>query len=101
VTGLPLHVEAAAEAEAAEAADYLEREQAGLGTRFADLADALDRIHAAPESLPPVSYEPRARSARIGRFGYRVFFIIEAVRVRVVAIARVKRQPGYWRDRLS
>lgn len=97
MTGLPLHVEAAA-----EAADYLERDQAGLGSRFlADLGDALDRIHAAPESLPPVPYEPRARSARVGRFGYRVFFIIEDVRVRVVAIARVKREPGYWRERLT
>ena len=98
---LPLHVEAAAEADAAEIADYVEREE-GRGARFlADLAHALERVEAAPEALPPVPYEPRARSVRIGRSDYRAYFLIEPERVRVVAIGHARRQPRFWRGRLG
>lgn len=41
------------------------------------------------------------RSTRLRRFPYRLIFIVCNDGVRILALAHVRRKPGYWKWRLS
>jgi hypothetical protein len=41
------------------------------------------------------------RQARVHRFPYRLVFFVEGESVLVVAVAHLRRRPGYWRERLT
>ncbi|MFN8633514.1 MAG: type II toxin-antitoxin system RelE/ParE family toxin [Chloroflexota bacterium] len=91
-----LHREA--DAELTSAALYYDVELPGLGTRFLNaVLEAISRICEYPEI-----------GSRIGRierrvfvtdFPYQVVYRPDGPSIRIVAVAHVRRRPGYWHGR--
>ncbi|NCO61164.1 MAG: plasmid stabilization protein [Deltaproteobacteria bacterium CG_4_8_14_3_um_filter_51_11] len=89
-----------AEAEMIEAAQFYEERSSGLGLSFLDaVEEAVNVICENPKAYPLLSDAIRRKIVK--RFPYGVIFAVEHDRIRVVAIAHLKRRPEYWRYRLS
>lgn len=94
----PLRFHEEAEAELTEAARYYESQSLGLGTAFLLAVEvSTARIQANPQASPLVSREVHRKL--LERFPYGVLYVIEPDRIRVLAVAHLKRRPGYWRRR--
>ena len=88
-----------ADVEVNEAARYYEGRAPGLGLLFlAAVGEAVKEALANPEAFQLVGDEVRHKLIR--RFPYSLLNVIEADRIRVLAVAHQKRRPGYWRHRL-
>jgi plasmid stabilization system protein ParE len=87
-----------AEAELVAAAALYEAHSAGLGVEF---LDEVERATRALVSYPKIGhrFSRRLRRLLVRRFPYGLLYRIEADAVRVVAVAHVRRPPGYWRGR--
>jgi toxin ParE1/3/4 len=100
-------VELAAEAlaEANGAATWYENRRPGLGDRFLSELDAtLSRVAEAPSSFPrllDVPPELGVRRTLMRRFPYGLIFVELDTSVRVIAVAHLKRRPGYWLSRAT
>jgi hypothetical protein len=82
-----------------EAAEYYDRQRAGLGNEFREeMRKTINQIVAMPESLSLLS--PNTRRCRVKRFPYAVVFAIEAGEIVTIAISHQSRHPDHWRDRL-
>ena len=46
-------------------------------------------------------YDENTRRALVRRFPYQIVFRYDTSKILIVAIAHVKRRPGFWRDRLG
>ena len=95
----PLIIRPEAEADLAEAFDWYEDRQAGLGHQF--LAEVHTALRAVAEH--PVHYPVLYRDARrvlTRRFPYKVFFIVENERVEVLGVVHVRRHPRVWQKRI-
>jgi toxin ParE1/3/4 len=87
-----------ARAEFLAAVEYYEGCQAGLGLRFRlDIEAELGAIKAMP-FLYRVFHAP-FRRCLVPKFPYAIIFTVEPSFILVVAVAHVKRKPGYWRYR--
>jgi plasmid stabilization system protein ParE len=99
-----LHVDPEAEGEAEEAAAWYEDRQAGLGAAFlATFRQVLERIETRPESNPPVpdlDLEPSVRSASMKPYPYRVVYVPEGKRLRVISVIHERRDSVHWRKRV-
>ena len=83
-----------------DAVDYLENEQPGLGGNFrTEVQRALIRISNFPESYQKLSR--RTRRCLVAVFPYCIIYQhrSENSRILIVAIAHLRREPGYWIDR--
>lgn len=97
-----------ARAELNEAIVWYDRERVGLGDDFlAEVVRVALEVGEAPEAhpeasdvhgLPPGS--PAVRQARVKRFPYRLVYVELPDMVLVVAVAHIRRRPGYWHGRL-
>jgi len=97
----PVDVEPGVQDEIDEAVAYLDEQRDGLGGELvAAVRAALPLLGLAPQSFPPVADVPGVRSAPAGRFRFRLFFVEEEARVRVIAFAR-ERRSRYWKKRLG
>jgi plasmid stabilization system protein ParE len=75
--------------------------------RSGEIADAflfaldrvVERITTDPSTLPEFLHGTQRCTIR--RFPYVVVFRVAQRRVQVIAVAHVRRRPGYWRSRLS
>jgi toxin ParE1/3/4 len=95
-----LVISSQAEAEVVQAAQWYERERAGLGGDFLAEADVtLRRIASGPLQFPCVRRAPEVRRALLARFPYHVWFYLEADGVRVFAVLHAKRDPGELQTR--
>lgn len=84
-----------AERELNDAAQYYDREQAGLGAAFvADVQRCTDAILEHPEAGPVIRGRVRRRLCR--RFRYGVLYTIQPETVRVLAVMNLRRRPAYW-----
>lgn len=84
-----------AERELNDAAQYYDREQAGLGAAFiADVRRCTDAILEHPEAGPVIRGRVRRRLCR--RFRYGVLYTIQPETVRVLAVMNLRRRPAYW-----
>jgi plasmid stabilization system protein ParE len=93
---LEFHPEALAEFRAA--AEYYEKQQTDLGSRFVNAVDAaVARIAEAPESWRIVEDDIRRCLTKV--FPYAVLYSIEPDYILVVAVMHCRREPGYWRNR--
>jgi toxin ParE1/3/4 len=84
-----------------EAFDWYEGKRPGLGAVFsAAIDEALARLQPS-EVWPEVDSRGGVpiRSAIVRRFPFRVVFLVVRDEVRVLAVAHVRRAPGYWHDR--
>ena len=87
-----------AELEMLQAALRYEAQRPGLGAEFAREVDAgIKVILDAPERWPEV--EPGVRKYRMNRFPYGLFYRVDGNEVEIVAVADLRRRPGYWRNR--
>jgi len=88
-----------AERELLEAAQYFERERAGLGDAFIDAVEScVEEIVECPESGRILIGEVRRRL--VPRFPYSVLYTVRSDHIRVLAVMHTKRRPLYWVDRM-
>jgi plasmid stabilization system protein ParE len=81
------------------AAGWYEERRAGLGDEFMEeVEQAKDRIGRTPQAFPPHPGS-ELRKCVLRRFPYTIFFLEQADRVWIAAVAHQKRRPGYWSDR--
>ena len=94
----------AASAEMAEAAAWYDERVSGLGERFLGEAEAVfARIDKRPLTGAPWSHRRLPDGVRrmfLRSFPYSAVYILEP-RLVVVALAHVRRRPGYWAKRLA
>jgi plasmid stabilization system protein ParE len=95
---LPVILRPEAQADIQTAHDELERNQAGLGRRFAaQLREALERVEVMPELYGVVWQDVRA--VRIRRFRYVVYYVVFSDRVEVLAVMHGSRDASAWQSR--
>ena len=83
----------------AEAFDWYEERQAAWGHEF------LAEVHAALRAIAdnPLLHQLLYKNVRrilTHRFPYKVFFIIEADQVEVIAVIHARRRPRVWQKRV-
>ena len=82
----------------AEARRWYEDKQPGLGDDFGACVDAtFATICAHPRIFPRV--DSRVRRAKINRFPFGVFYLIEGDTIRVLAVLHHARSPATWKTR--
>ena len=92
------HPEAALEFE--EAVRFYKQRGRNLGKRLAhEVRATIQKIVAAPERWRVLEQDVRRCLVRV--FPYSVIYTIESDYILIIAVAHAKRQPGYWRHRLS
>ena len=88
-----------AEEEMNEAAQFYEGRSDGLGEDFLDeVQHTVESMLAFPQSGPVVSENLRRRI--LPRFPFGLLYAVEDERIVIVAVAHLKRRPGYWKDRM-
>jgi toxin ParE1/3/4 len=84
-----------AEFDLAEAFGWYEDRQPGLGAEWMQAVDAtLTFVRENPNACPTVLAE--VRRALVHRFPYAVFYVVEEVRVVVLSVLHVRRDPKHW-----
>lgn len=93
----------AAEEELLDVVGWYEDQQVGLGARFlTEVEKASNRIEEWPRIGPVWTYSgvpEGVRRVSLQTFPYHLVYV-EDPRLVVVAVAHMKRRPGYWRSRL-
>ena len=83
-----------------EAARYYESQASGLGIDYlSEVERAVASITASPETWPKLEGELRRRLLR--RFPFGVLYYVETEKIIIVAVAHLRRRPGYWKNRIS
>jgi hypothetical protein len=101
---LEVHSDAAIEAQ--EAAAWYEDKREGLGFDFLWEVAAAFRVlrenimHGKPWPDPPLAARG-VKQISLKEFPYQVAFIESPSKAIVLAVAHVRRRPGYWQDRLK
>jgi plasmid stabilization system protein ParE len=87
-----------AKAELADAAQYYELQQPGLGLEFLnEVQETSKRITESPGAFRRVSqFERRCRTRR---FPYAVVYRLVEKTITIVAVMHLHRKPGYWSGR--
>jgi toxin ParE1/3/4 len=87
-----------AEAELVAAAEFYDAQSPGLGLDFIAEVQKATRVLV---SYPRVGrqFSKRLRRVLVQRFPYGVLYRSESATILVVAVAHVRRRPGYWRGR--
>lgn len=89
-----------AEAEFADAVNYYDGADQGLGDDLAaEVAAVIVRILRNPHSWP--RYSHRTRRCLCNRFPYSIIYRIADDEIVIYAVMHQKRKPGYWKDRLK
>jgi plasmid stabilization system protein ParE len=89
-----------AEQEMLEAAGHYESQATDLGTDFlSEVERAVNSIAKLPMTWPVIEGELRRRLVR--RFPFGILYRIEPEEIVIVAVAHLRRKPGYWRERIK
>lgn len=82
-----------------DAAEYYEECQAGLGLEFAEeVYSTIARIIEYPDAWSPMSRN--TRRCLVNRFPYGIIFQVKSGILRIIAVANLRRRPGYWKHRV-
>ena len=88
-----------AEMELAEAINFYDEKQPGVGKLFLDaICEAGENIRRNPEWWPV--FEAPARGCRVFPFPYRLLYRELPDRIQIVAVYHSSRRPDGWKDRL-
>ena len=88
-----------AEEEMYEAARYYQSQAPGLGGEYlSEVERAVLSIAKAPLTWPKIEGELRRRIVR--RFPFGILYYTDLKETVIVAIAHLRRKPGYWKNRL-
>ncbi|MFN0249663.1 MAG: type II toxin-antitoxin system RelE/ParE family toxin [Kofleriaceae bacterium] len=80
--------------------DYYESRQAGLGDELEDEIDAvLALIARFPKAAPQWKARTDRRVATLDRFPFTLPYQISDTEIVVLALAHMRRRPGYWSRR--
>jgi len=91
-------IEGEARAELESAFEWYEAARPGLGAQFLDEFEAgVRQVTAAPHSWHPLG--SRLRRFRLRRFPYGIVYRVEDDEIVIIAVAHLRRRPGYWRNR--
>jgi plasmid stabilization system protein ParE len=92
-----------ASTEVAEAAAWYDDRKPGLGDDFLDeMERSLAVIAEAPSRWPRVGgLVEEVRRVQLHGFPYAVIYRVGARDVLILAVAHMRRRPGYWRRRLG
>jgi toxin ParE2 len=97
---MTLRIEAAAQQELEEAAEWYAAIRPALAAEFlAEFDHGIRMIVQAPNAWHPV--DPNLRRYRLDRFPYGIIYHPGATEIVVIAIGHLHRQPDYWRGRLK
>ena len=97
---LPILIRPAAQSDLQAAYDWYEGKRQGLGSDLLDCVDeALEKIRKWPD-FGFVIYKS-LRRARVRRFPYGVFYLVEAKAIFVVGVFHGRQSPRRWKSRLS
>ena len=98
----PVELDADARLEYLSAQDWYEAQRPGLGEDYlAAVKETLLRLQPAEAHSVVGKADGRPiRQAAVRRFPYRIVFMETDDAIRVLAIAHLKRRPGYWRRRV-
>ena len=100
----PVRLAPEAVTELADAAVWYESRSPGLARRFLQEFETVLRvIESRSASFPRLldtSPELNIRRALLPRFPYASIFIELPSEIRILAVAHVKRRPGYWLNRI-
>ena len=97
---LSVRTDSLASLELTEAVRWYESKRPGLGGDFLDeVARTIDRLALNPEAGNPISADQKTRRLFVSRFPYQIVYRIRTNEIVVVALAHLKRRPGYWKHR--
>jgi plasmid stabilization system protein ParE len=86
--------------ELAEAVRWYETRRTGFGGEFFDAVVAtLTLIETRPEIGATISTDGQTRRILVARFPYQIVYRLRPTEIVIVAVAHVKRRPGYWKNR--
>jgi plasmid stabilization system protein ParE len=86
--------------ELAEAVRWYETQRPGLGSDLLNaVAATIDMVVQQPQIGTAAYPDPRTRRAVVRRFPYQLVYQITDAGIVIVAIAHLKRRPGYWKHR--
>jgi toxin ParE1/3/4 len=95
---LPLIVKPEAETDLAEARDWYDGRQPGLGNELLQcVGEAFDRLRRSPTLFGKVFQD--LRLTRVRRFPYVVVYRVDEDQVTVVAVYHTRRDPHGWQGR--
>jgi len=95
-----VRIAAAATEEFTEAVRWYETRRPGLGAELYDAVNAtIDGIERQPEIGATAYVDPKSRRMPVDRFPYHVVYRIENDEIAILAIAHMKRRPGFWKHR--
>ena len=81
-----------------EAARYYESQASGLGFDYlGEIEHAVSSIAEFPEMWPKIEGELRRHLLR--KFPFGILYYPESEQIVIVAVAHLRRRPGYWKDR--
>ncbi|MBI3399730.1 MAG: type II toxin-antitoxin system RelE/ParE family toxin [Deltaproteobacteria bacterium] len=89
-----------AEQEMFEAALYYQSQATRLGVDFlSEVERAVKFIAESPNTWPILEGELRRRLTR--RFPFGILYRVESEEIVVIAVAHLRRNPGYWKKRIQ
>ena len=90
-----------AEADIIEAALWYDQREAGLGWDFtSEIGIAIGRAVQNPFHHLQLRKSPDLRSVLAARFPYRIFFIVRAEEIVILAILHAARHDSHWQRRI-
>ena len=88
-----------AEEEMVEASLYYQTQSPRLGVEFlSEVERAVKSIAASPNTWPILEGDLRRRLTK--RFPFGILYRIESAAIVAIAVAHLRRKPGYWKDRI-
>jgi len=89
-----------ADQEMLEAARYYQSLSSGLGDDYlAEVEHAVQSIASSPQTWPVLEGDLRRRL--IKRFPFGILYRIEPDKILIIAVAHLRKKPGYWKKRIS
>jgi len=89
-----------ADAEFDRAVEYYEHSQAGLGLEFAkEVYATIARIIEYPDAWSVMS--KNTRRCLTNRFPFGLIYQVKTNAIRIIAVAHLHHQPGYWKERMK
>lgn len=83
-----------------EAVGWYELHQPGLGGKlFEAVAETVQLIERHPEIGKPFSRKTATRQLLVQGFPYQIVYHVTQTDITIIAVAHLKRRPGYWRGR--
>lgn len=98
----PVRIAEFASNELDAAVRWYEEKRPGLGGELFDApTNALSRVAQNPEIGVRISADTRTRRLLVQKFPYHIVYRLTETEIIVVAVAHLKRRPGYWKHRAA